>query len=420
MHESEGRMFRLVPPAGTGLTIGDIARIKLKWLARAGNSPGFKSELSQLFDAKYVYPVNSGRAALYLILKTIQDTRSEGRNEVVLPAYTCYSVAASVIRSGFRIRLADIRPETMDYDFSSLEKQDISRVAAIVVSSLFGVPNDWPRLNDVARKNNIVLIDDAAQALGEESFGTAGGLHGTAGFYSLGRGKNMSTYSGGVIVTDDDAVGETLDGMLSNVSKSGAGASIGALYKMGLYSLLSRPRLFWLPAMLPFLGIGETVYEESFKVGRLSNAQSCAIPVVMKKLPRLRRIRIENSINMAKELEQIERLSIPGYSKKNCPAYIRLPIVMPDKKSRDYCIGILREKGIVASAMYPRTIGCIPELPGQRLCNPGSFPGAEEIVKRLVTVPTHPYVSAGDRDNIVCAIQASVKKVHGHDIGKSR
>ncbi|MEZ5358258.1 MAG: DegT/DnrJ/EryC1/StrS family aminotransferase [Candidatus Zixiibacteriota bacterium] len=394
-------MFRLVPPAGTGLTIGDLARIKVKWISRASSSPTFDNELRELFGAKHVLPVDSGRAALYLILKTIEKQRGDSRREVILPAYTCYSVAASVIRAGFMIRLVDVKPETMDYDFDSLAAQDVSNVAAIVVGSLFGIPNDWRRLQEFAKQHHIDLIDDAAQALGESSYGTACGLHGTVGFYSLGRGKNISTYSGGIIVTNDEAFASDLKAAIDLLPKPGLIASIGSLYKMGFFSLLSRPGLFWLPAMLPFLGIGETVYEESFSVGRLTNAQTSAIPVVMKKLANLRQTRIGNSMAMAKSIHGARGRFVPGFSGDSCPAYIRMPILMPDETSRSACIQSLRAKGIVASTMYPTTIGKITQLPQGSICNPGEFSGAEDIIRRLMTVPTHPYVSKRDREVII-------------------
>lgn len=397
-------MFRLVPPAGTGLTIGDIARIKLKWLARASSKPGFNAELQALFGAKYVRPVNSGRTALSLILKAIAINRGDNRREVLLPAYTCYSVAASVIRAGFKIRLVDINPESMDFDYDSLAAQDVANVAAIVVSSLFGISNNWKRLEEFADANNILLIDDAAQALGEISFGKPCGLHGTAGFYSLGRGKNISTYSGGIIVTNDEAFASEVDALIEKLPKPGLMASIGALYKMGFYSLLSRPRLFWFPAMLPFLGIGETVYEEFFSMSRLTNSQECAIPIVMKKLHRLRQTRIEKVMNMVQRIHGTNDKFVPGFADNACPAYIRMPILMPDTEARDRCIERLRGNGIVASTMYPTTIDKIAELPQGSLCNPGVFSGAEDIVKRLVTVPTHPYVSKRDEETIVSCV----------------
>ncbi len=399
-------MFRLVPPAGTALSIGDITRIKLGWVKRHSKSPQFAGELQKLFGAEHVMPVNSGRAALLLILKAISKIQPDGKNEILLPAYTCFSVAAAVVRSGYSIRLADINPQTMDYDIEKLSGEDFSRVKAILVSSLFGIPNNWARLREIAAGHDIILIDDSAQALGETYDERPSGLNGFAGFYSLGRGKNISTYSGGIIVTHSDELAQVLSELISDLPSPGWLASVGSLYKMGFYSLLSRPRTFWLPASLPFLGIGETIYEESFSVGRLSPAQTCAIPVVMKKLDSLRRIRIDNSRILAERINGVNDMSIPGFNAKDCPGYIRLPVAMPNKDIRDAKVKELREMGIVASTMYPATISEIQELPEGTLCNKREFSGAQNIVDCLLTLPTHPYVAEKDRQKMIACLRA--------------
>ncbi|MCK5127028.1 MAG: DegT/DnrJ/EryC1/StrS family aminotransferase [candidate division Zixibacteria bacterium] len=397
-------MFRLVPPAGTALSITDTLHIKLAWLRRIDKNRGFFQNLQNQFQSSHLYPVNSGRAALSMILDSIKQVVSENKNEIIVPAYTCYSVAASIVKSGYKIRLVDVCPETLDFDFSSLEKQDFSNVAAILVCSLFGIVNDWGRLRKLSQDNDILLIDDAAQALGESYEGTPCGTLGDAGFYSFGRGKNLSVYSGGMIVTKNSELAPHLTQKYDSLPSPGFIANVSSLFKMDVYSLMSRPVLFWFPAMLPFLGIGETVYDESFYLAQSSRVQKCGMSVLFPKLKKLREKRIQNSIAIVNSLEKSEKIVVPGFESDNCPGYIRLPVLVKDKETRDNIIERLRDIGIVASTMYPGTISKIEAIKDHLAGADNDYPGAQSIVDRLLTLPTHPYVSKRDIESMVVCI----------------
>ncbi|MCG8081161.1 MAG: DegT/DnrJ/EryC1/StrS family aminotransferase, partial [Candidatus Thiodiazotropha taylori] len=103
------------------------------------------------------------------------------RDEVIIPAYTCYSVASSVINAGLRIRLCDIDPRTLSYDEQQLRQLDFSRVVGIVSANLYGLPNDLPMLEKLAESEGILLIDDAAQSLNAKIDGRYLGSFGDAG-----------------------------------------------------------------------------------------------------------------------------------------------------------------------------------------------------------------------------------------------
>src|SRR5262249_704901 len=143
--------------------------------------------------------VSSGRAALTMLLETMR--ADSDRREVVIPAYTCFSVASAVARAGLLIRVCDVDLKTLDFDLSALLRVGLRKAVCIVPSGLYGLPGDLAALERIARDAGAFVIDDAAQCLGATQAGRACGSFGDAGIYSLGRGKGLTTMGGGILVT---------------------------------------------------------------------------------------------------------------------------------------------------------------------------------------------------------------------------
>ncbi len=389
-------MFHLIPPAGTPISFRDIIQAVNLRLLKGNCSEQFENAVKNYTNAKYCYFFNSGRTALVFILKALSKQTDDTRNEVVIPAYTCFSVPAAIARSGLKIRLVDIDPMTMDYNYDKLSNINFTKVLAIVASNLFGIISDWQRLWSIARDKGIFLIDDAAQSMGSSYEGKPSGVLGDVGFYSLGRGKNMSTYSGGILVTDNDKIALYVENNMKVINKPGLINETCVLLKIILYILLLRPRLYWLPAMIPFLGLGETVFDKDFDLKRLTYLQICAGAVLMDNLMKVNVARAKNAHKLAESLLKMSQYMIPGYDKNKCPFYLRLPLLCSDKTDRDKVEISLKRQGIVASTMYPSTIRQIPGVKKFLASNDDCFPGAQIVVDKLISLPTHPYLTDDD------------------------
>ena len=301
--------------------------------------------IRELTGARQVFFVSSGRAAQTIILKALNELDESNRNEVILPAYTCYSVPASVARAGLNVRLIDVDPNTLDYDYTALAATDFSKVLAISSTNLFGIVSDWKRLREIAETQAVYLVDDAAQAMGSMLEDGPLGSMGDAGFFSLDRGKNLSTFSGGVILVSDDRIGAAIKGELAALGQPGRMQEALILTKLAIYGLLLRPRLYWLPASLPFLGLGKTVYDEDFEIGLLSEVQSCVGTVLFPKLEQLNAHRQTVSRRLGEEMSSINRYSVPGYSASNCPCYLRVPVLAENDDRKVKAVRELRRVG---------------------------------------------------------------------------
>jgi dTDP-4-amino-4,6-dideoxygalactose transaminase len=193
------------------------------------------------------------------------------RREVVIPAYTCYSVPSAVVRAGLTVRLCDVDPKTLDLDFSSLAGIDLDRVLCIVPSSLYGLPGDLTALEAISRTSGTLVVDDAAQCLGATREGRLSGTFGAAGFYSLGRGKGITTMGGGILVTGREDLANSIAEELRALPGPTASQVILAVVTSLIYAGLLPPSRYWLVDRMPFLGLGVSRLEPDFTKGRLSN-----------------------------------------------------------------------------------------------------------------------------------------------------
>ncbi len=397
-------MSYLIPPAGAPISFCEILKITSSWLRSDFCTELFEEKIKSHAKAKYCYLFNSGRTAQVFILKALSQIADPSKDEIVIPAYTCYSVAAAIAKSGLKIRLVDIDPLTMDYDYEKLLNLDFTKVLAIVACDLFGILSNWEKLWSMAKEKNVFLIDDAAQSMGTLFKGRPSGSLGDVGFYSLNRGKNLSTYSGGILLTDDDEIAARIQEDMQNLNRPDFSSEIKVLIKMTSYSWFLRPKLYWLLSMIPFLGLGKTVFDETFSLGHLTSFQKCAGAIVWGNLEGFNTVRVKNSRKLAEELLRLGRFEIPGYNEASCPTYLRLPLLTPNKAWRERAIAALRRQGIVASNMYPSTIRQIAGIEKYLACPAGDFPKAQEVVDKLLTLPTHPYLRESDIRKIVCCL----------------
>jgi dTDP-4-amino-4,6-dideoxygalactose transaminase len=376
--------------------LGDLCRILSTWLTRPGNDVHLKGKLSRLVGAEHFFFVNAGRTGLSLILKAFSEIAGSKRNEVIVPAYTCFSVAAAIRKAGFKLHPVDLIPETMDYDYTKLATEISNNTLAVINGNLFGVLSNIDRLRELTGGAGAFLIDDAAQTFGSSWHGQPSGTLGDAGFYSLDRGKNMTAYSGGVIVVGRDDVAAYLSRQIDQLSRPGLISNLKTALMLCVYSRLLHPALYWLPASLPFLGLGETHYDEQFELSHLGSYQTAAACVMIDQLEHNNETRKRNSGLIIERLKGDRRFTVAGSNNAVPPIYLRLPLLCESRELRDRALVALREHGIQGSFMYPSTIAAIPELSGNIGYSPTDFPGGQRIVETLLVLPTNPFLTESD------------------------
>ncbi|PPS73402.1 MULTISPECIES: DegT/DnrJ/EryC1/StrS family aminotransferase [Streptomyces] len=166
----------------------------------------FEDLLREDLEAADVVACSSGTSALSLVLRAMDVGPGD---EVIVPAFGCAPLAASVVDVGATPVFADIRPDTMTMDPDEAERLVTERTKAVMPAHMFSVMADMPRFAELARRHGLRLLEDSAVAQGGVLRGVPAGLWGEAGLYSFVQVKTCGMPGeGGVVVTRDPALGE--------------------------------------------------------------------------------------------------------------------------------------------------------------------------------------------------------------------
>lgn len=165
----------------------------------------FESRFAAQVGRKHGIAVCNGSAALDATAAALR--LGEG-DEVIMPTFTIISCASAVSRLGAVPVVVDSDPATWNMDVGSIESRITDRTRAIMAVHIYGIPVDMEPLLDIARRHNLVVIEDAAEMIGQTYRGKPCGSFGDISTFSFYPNKHVTTGEGGMIVTDDDALAE--------------------------------------------------------------------------------------------------------------------------------------------------------------------------------------------------------------------
>ncbi|MBL7092667.1 DegT/DnrJ/EryC1/StrS family aminotransferase [candidate division KSB1 bacterium] len=173
-----------------------------KWGALHGDQvKTFSEKYANYHQAKYGICVNSGTTALKVALQAIG---VETGQEVILPCYTFIASATAILDAGAIPVFVDIDPDTYNIDANQIKGAITDRTAAIMPVHFGGRPCNMDEINGIAKKHNLKVIEDAAQAWGSEWKNQKVGAIGDAGGFSFQSSKNITAAEGGIILTNDE------------------------------------------------------------------------------------------------------------------------------------------------------------------------------------------------------------------------
>ncbi len=166
-----------------------------------------EKEWSEYYDVKHAIAVNSATSGLYC---AVGASGAGPGDEIIVSPYTMSASATAALIYNTIPVFADIEEDYFCLDPKSIEERITDRTKAIIVVDLFGQPYDADSINKIAKKNNLLVIEDAAQAPGVKYKGKFAGTLGDIGVYSLNYHKHIHTGEGCLIVTDDDDLAERM------------------------------------------------------------------------------------------------------------------------------------------------------------------------------------------------------------------
>lgn len=165
----------------------------------------FEKEFASYVGVRHGVCVPSGTIALVVALKALGIGCAD---EVIVTPYTFIASASSILQANAIPVFVDIDPDTLNIDPGCIEAAITDRTKAIMAVHIGGLPCDMDAITDLARRHGLKVIEDCAQAHGSEWRGKRVGSFGDVAAFSFQASKNLTAGEGGIVVTDDDEIGD--------------------------------------------------------------------------------------------------------------------------------------------------------------------------------------------------------------------
>ncbi|MEW6009201.1 MAG: aminotransferase class V-fold PLP-dependent enzyme [Candidatus Omnitrophota bacterium] len=376
--------FKKIPIVATDFSWHDILSMLRPKYARQR----LTGELSQHLNSKYIFSLNSGTSAFYLILKVLSYVEPD-RKEVILPAYTAASLILPIKKLGLKAVLCDISLETFDLDITKLSNLLCDKTLCVLAIHTFGLVSNVEEIKNVVkgRREGIFVIEDCAQAFGTVINNKLVGCQGDISLYSFNRGKNISTAGGGIISTNSEILANILKEEVNSLNEPSLFKKINIILELIVLSFVVRPSIYncLYPLLKAFRSARPPI---DFSVFGYTDFQAAIFLSLLKKLECFNYKRYVNGSFFYGFLKKREEIVLPKIFNSSKPAYNRFPILFKDNKLKERIKKELLKQGIDSSEMYERPLHLIFDLGYEE----GDFPNAEYFASHLLTLPTHPLV----------------------------
>lgn len=323
------------------------------------NVKKFEEEFAKFCGVKYGIGVGNGTDALYLTLRVCGIKEGE---EVITAPNTFIATVEAITLNGAKPVFVDINPVTQNIDAAKIEKAITKKTKAIIPVHLFGQPAEMDLVLKIAKRHNLFVVEDGAQAHGAKYKGKTVGSIGNAGCFSFFPAKNLGAYGdAGMVVTNNKFLAQKI-------------------------------------AMLRNHGRSEKYTHEFEGVNsRLDELQAAILRIKLRYLNRWNNLRRRNALIYDRFLKNIEGVKIPKIIKGTVPVYY-FYVIRAEK--RDALRKELKEKGISTGIHYPIPLHLQPAYKYLKY-KKGDFPETEKAAKEILSLPIYPELSKKDQNYII-------------------
>ncbi|MDP1574208.1 MAG: DegT/DnrJ/EryC1/StrS family aminotransferase [Coxiellaceae bacterium] len=316
--------------------------------------------LSEYLNCPYVLCINDGTTALILALKVLNIGAGD---EVIVPVNSFVASAGSVVAVGAKPVFCDVSDD-LNIDVEQIQKHITSRTKAIMPVHLTGRPANMKEIMLIAQKNNLAVIEDAAQSIGAKYNNQFTGTIGDIGCFSLHPLKNLYAYGdAGIITTKNKAHYEQLK-LLRN------------------HGLVDR----------------DTCAQWGMNA-RIDSLQAKLVSIGLMHLPEWTEKRRKNAVLYQAVLKN--HVHVPFDTQEQFSVYHNFVI---QTEKRDQLAQFLREEGIDTRVHYPIPLHLQPAARNLNY-NLGDFPNAERLAKEMMSLPIYPELSAEAIEYVIVKTQ---------------
>ena len=325
-----------------------------------------EEKLAGFVGINHCISCSSGTDALLIALMALDIGPGD---EVITVPYTWISTAEVIALLNAKPVFVDIQPDTFNMDPDLVESAISPRTRAIMPVSIYGQCSDMTRINAIAARHNIPVIEDGAQSFGATHQGKKSCGLSTIGCTSFFPSKPLGSYGdGGAIFTNDDGLTEKMRQIRVHGQK--------------------------VKHQHPLVGIN----------GRLDTLQAAILLEKLVVFPEECRLRWEAGERYNKLLSHIPGIKVPAIAEGNDSVYAQYTILT---EHRNNVSDVLKDEGIPSVAYYAVPVhlqGAFSNL-GHK---PGDFPVAERVASQCLSLPMYPYISKEDQERIVSTLRSEV------------
>lgn len=385
-------MWRRQLPAWSPVTVGALAAGASASSKGESHGAALAARVRGDYGASGVTLTGSGTGALALAMLA---AASDGRRaRVAMPAWGCSDLMTAADIVDAEVILYDLDPATLAPAPVSFAGALAQQPTAVVVAHWFGLPVLLEPLRAAAHDAGAVLIEDAAQGVGGTIGETPLGALGDFGVLSFNRGKGRTGGCGGALLANN----ANAAAMLERVAHRVAPATPGKRGLIGLAAqwALGRPSVYAIPASIPFLKLGETVYHPPSPIRAMPEWATAVVGALWARSARESTIRHGVGARWGQALTQNDFVTAFPPHAGTTPGWLRFPVLVNDPLS--FLNDEARRLGVMTA--YKTTLAGLPLMPG-RLVNGGPWPGAAHLAARIRTLPSHSLLSSSEFAAIV-------------------
>jgi perosamine synthetase len=402
-------IFREIPPtAGFPLCAKDFLSIFLKKNRQSSLEEDFKNYLNVPY-AKVTY---SGTAAFYLILESLKDSSS--KKTVIIPSFICPLVPLAIKKAGLRVAVCDINKDNFNFYLRQLQELCLRKndILAILAVHLGGIPVDFEEIEEVARNDKIFIIEDCAQSLGAMYKDKKVGTLGDFSFFSLCRGKGLTIYEGGVIVTKKESDSRRINATIERIANNDFFSESLKLLELLGYWIFYRPQLFWWVFRLPQIfwdwrGEHLRALTEYFTI----DFSLHKVSKIRKSIGHVTFMRLEKEIDKQRQkvssyienLKDIPAIKLITESPETKATYPYLTLLFNDSEKCNKAKRAFRKSGLGVFQIYASAITDYEYLKGTveyRNC-----PNARSLAQKHITLTTSTFLKNRELNSIVNRIK---------------
>ena len=356
-----------------------------------------REALSKYFNLKHIFLFNSGTSSFFMLLQALK--KLSAKTEVIIPAYTASALVVAIKKAGLKPVLCDISLKDFNIDLNALNSVVSQNTLCVVVAHMFGITSEAVRgLKE--RYPQVFIVEDCCQAMGNPQVGRWG----DASFYSFNRGKNLPTYGGGCVATNNEAIALNIGKELEDIP--GEGIFYSAAIEIKLFALALAMRPFWYGLLSPFIAnLKERPTPEDFSVKKYTDYQAAVALSLLKRIKEVSSLRYHNGMLLIEALKCIEGFLLPDIPADAEPVFNRLPIVFKDLTRLEKAEHDLRRAGIEVNRMYYKPLHRLFDLRYKK----EDFPNACYFAEHLLTVPVHSLVTEKDLGKMIEVIKKAMK-----------